>query len=123
MRRHLRSTTAPQFALPLATVEAELARAEGKLDEARASVERASVERALVRTTPGEEPRYRWPLLSLGARIEAERAIRASDHGGPVPEDALERSAVLLAQAEELDAGSPRCPRASGPGEGGARGA
>ena len=107
VRRHLRSTTAPQFALPLATVEAELARAEGKLDEARASVERASVERALVRTTPGEEPRYRWPLLSLGARIEAERAIRASDHGGPVPEDALERSAVLLAQAEELDAGSP----------------
>ncbi len=39
VRQHLRSTTAPQFALPLATVEAELARAEGRLDEARASVD------------------------------------------------------------------------------------
>ncbi len=73
VRQHLRSTTAPQFALPLAAVEAELARAEGRLDEAR-----ASVDGALARTTPGEEPRYRWPLLSLGSRIEAERAIHAS---------------------------------------------
>lgn len=102
VRQHLRSTTAPQFALPLATVEAELARAEGRLDEAR-----ASVDRALARTTPGEEPRYRWPLLSLGARIEAERAIHASDEGGPVPEDAVQQSASLRAQAEDLVAGTP----------------
>ncbi len=102
VRQHLRSTTAPQFALPLATVEAELARAAGKLDEAR-----ASVDRGLLRTTPGEEPRYRWPLLSLGSRIEAERAIRAFDEGGSVPVDALGRSAVLRAQAEDLVAGSP----------------
>jgi len=50
VRQHLRTTTAPQFALPLATVEAELSRAEGKLDDAR-----VIVERALARTTPGEE--------------------------------------------------------------------
>jgi DNA-binding CsgD family transcriptional regulator/tetratricopeptide (TPR) repeat protein len=102
VRQHLRSTTAPQFALPLAAVEAELERAEGRLDEAR-----ARVERALARTTPGEEARYRWPLLSLGSRIEAERAIRAFDDGGSVPEDALERSAMLRAQAEGLVAGIP----------------
>ncbi len=102
VRQHLRSTTAPQFALPLATVEGELARAEGRLDDAR-----ASVDRALARTTPGEEPRYRWPLLSIGSRIEAERAIRAVDEGGSVPEDVLERAAVLRAQAEDLVAGSP----------------
>ncbi len=102
VRQHLRSTTAPQFALPLATVEAELARAGGRLDEAG-----ASVDRALARTTPGEEPRYRWPLLSLGARIEAERAIHAFDENGSVPDDALERSATLRAQAEDLAAGTP----------------
>ena len=102
-RQHLRNTTAPQFALPLATVEAELARAEGRLDEAR-----ASVDRALARSAPGEEPRYRWPLLSLGARIEAERVIRAIDEGGSVPEDAVTRMAVLLAQAEDLVAGNPK---------------
>jgi DNA-binding CsgD family transcriptional regulator/tetratricopeptide (TPR) repeat protein len=97
VRQYLRSTTAPQFALPLATVEAELARAAGELDVAR-----ARVKDALARTTPGEEPRYRWPLLSLGARIEAERAIRASDEGRPSLGDAHERGAALRAQAEEL---------------------
>jgi tetratricopeptide (TPR) repeat protein len=102
VRQHLRSTTAPQFALPLATVEAELARAEGRLDEAR-----ASVDRALARTTPGEEPRYRWPLLSLGARIEAERAIHASDEGGSVPEDAIQQAASHQWRDEGLSDHSP----------------
>ena len=43
----------------------------------------------------------------LASRIEAERAIRAFDEGGSVPEDGLERAAVLRAQAEDLVAASP----------------
>lgn len=101
-RRHLRNTTAPQYALPLAAVEAELARSEGQLDTAR-----EIVERALQRSAAGEEPRYRWPVASLGARIEAERAIRARDEGGPVPEDAEQRSAALVAQAEAMFVRTP----------------
>ena len=68
-RRQLRNTSAAQWALPLVMVEGELARSGGDLDAAR-----AIVERALARETAGEEQRYKWPVMSLGARIEAERA-------------------------------------------------
>jgi DNA-binding CsgD family transcriptional regulator/tetratricopeptide (TPR) repeat protein len=98
-RQHLRNTSAPQFALPLTGVEAELALSEGDLGAAR-----TLVERAVARATDGEEPRYRWPLLSLGARIEVECA---RDRGADALKDAEQRSAALLARAEALGVSRP----------------
>jgi DNA-binding CsgD family transcriptional regulator/tetratricopeptide (TPR) repeat protein len=102
MRRHLRNTSAPQFALPAAAVDAELARSEGDLDTAR-----AIIERVLESSVDGSEPRYLWPVLSLGARIEAERGIRARDEGRPIPDDATQRAAALLARAVQTAAQTP----------------
>jgi DNA-binding CsgD family transcriptional regulator/tetratricopeptide (TPR) repeat protein len=101
-RRHLRNTSAPQFALPTAALEAELARSAGALDVAR-----AIVERALESAVAGSEPRYLWPVMSLGARIEAERGIRARDQGQPIPEDAEHRAEALLSRAEATAAETP----------------
>ena len=78
-RRHLRTSSAAQFALPLAGVEAEFARSGGDLDGARATSSSAR----WPATDIGEEQRYKWPVLSLAARIEAERAIAARDAGRP----------------------------------------
>jgi len=58
-----------QFTLPLATVEAELARSAGELTQAR-----QIVSDALGRTDLGDEHRDKWPLMSLGARVDAEQA-------------------------------------------------
>ena len=77
IRQHLRNTTAPQWALPLAAMEAELARSEGDLDAAH-----LILGRALAGATPGEEPRYRWPVMSLAMQVEAERTIRARTAAG-----------------------------------------
>jgi DNA-binding CsgD family transcriptional regulator len=95
-RRQLRDTSAAQFALPLAGVEAELARSGGDLDAARTIVARALSDNA------GEDQRYRWPVMSLGARIEAERAQRGRDERRPPPDDALARAAALRAEAEAM---------------------
>ena len=102
IRRHLRNATAPQWTLPLAAVEAELSCSEGDLEAAR-----LTVEGALERAVPGEGPRYRWPLMSLAARIEAARAISARDQGRPAPEDAVKRAAGLLAEAEAMAVETP----------------
>lgn len=91
--RHLRRSAAAQFALPLAAVEAEFARAGGDAHSAR-----EIVERALARTDTGEEHRYKWPLLSRGARIEADRALAARDRV-PGSEDAR-RMVELREQAQ-----------------------
>jgi DNA-binding CsgD family transcriptional regulator/tetratricopeptide (TPR) repeat protein len=91
-RRHLRRSASSQFALPLAGVEAEFARSGGDLDGAR-----EICERVLARTDIGEEQRYKWPVLSLAARIEAERALTAGDR-----EDARIRMAALRAEAESM---------------------
>jgi ATP/maltotriose-dependent transcriptional regulator MalT len=93
-RRHLRRSASSQFALPLAGVEAEFARSGGELEAAR-----EIVERVLARTDIGEEQRYKWPVLSLAARIEAERALTARDG-----EDAQARMTTLRAEAESMDA-------------------
>ncbi len=93
-RRHLRRSSSSQFALPLAGVEAEFARSGGDLEGAR-----EIVEQVLARTDIGEEQRYKWPVLSLGARIEAERALSAGDAA-----DARTRMAALCAEAESMDA-------------------
>ncbi|MGN6867716.1 MAG: helix-turn-helix transcriptional regulator [Solirubrobacteraceae bacterium] len=102
VRQHLRNTTAPQWALPLAAMEAELARDEGDLDAAH-----AIVGRALTGLTPDEDPRYRWPLMSLAMRVEAERAIRARDEGAEMPPDVESRAGDLLRDAETLAAATP----------------
>jgi ATP/maltotriose-dependent transcriptional regulator MalT len=92
-RQHLRRSSSSQFALPLAAVEAEFARSGGDLEGAR-----EVVERVLTRTDIGEEQRYRWPVLSLAARIEAERALSAGDRGDEG------RMAGLRAEAGSMDA-------------------
>ena len=102
IRRHLRNTTAPQWALPLAATEAELARAEGDLDTAH-----ATLSRALTGLTSGEHPRYRWPVMSLAMRIEAERGIRARDEGLEVPDDVEFRAAQLMRDADEIAIATP----------------
>src|SRR5581483_6425204 len=96
-RQHLRNTSEPQWALPLAAIEAELARAEGDLDAAH-----TTLGRALTPLTPGQDPRYRWPVMSLAMRIEAERAIRARDEGLEVPADAESSARELLRDAGTL---------------------
>jgi len=93
-RRHLRRSSSSQFALPLAVVEAEFARSAGDLGGAS-----QIVEQVLARTDVGEEQRYKWPVLSLGARIEAERALTAGDG-----EDVRARMAALHAEADSMDA-------------------
>jgi DNA-binding NarL/FixJ family response regulator len=103
VRQHLRNTTAPQWALPLAAMEAELARGEGDLDTAR-----AILDRAVAGLTPGQDTRDLPPLLSLAMRIEAERAIRARDEGANVPADVESRVEDLLRDAESLATATPR---------------
>jgi DNA-binding CsgD family transcriptional regulator len=97
-RRHLRRSSAAQFALALAALEAEFARAGGDLDGAR-----EIAQRALARTDIGQEPRYKWPLLSIGARIEAERALRARD-GSAGGEQARRSVAAFQKEADGLAA-------------------
>jgi DNA-binding CsgD family transcriptional regulator len=103
LRQHLPNTAPPQYALPLAALEAELARSQGDLESARVVVERGLAAGRVA----GEEPRYRWPMMSLAARIEAERALRARDEGRPVPEDAEQRASALRAEAEATEARTP----------------
>ena len=100
-RRHLRNSSAAQFALPLAWLEAELARSTGDLNGAQETLERALARRDIV-----EEHRYKWPVLSLATRIEAERAIAARDAGRP-DADAVQRITELSGGAEPMPATTP----------------
>ena len=100
-RRHLRNSGAVQFTLPLVWIEAELARSDGDIDRAA-----AIVDRALAGVDAGEEPRYKWPLLSLGARIQADRALAARDVGRGADE-AEARSAALREESERTPATTP----------------
>ncbi|MGZ4313667.1 MAG: helix-turn-helix transcriptional regulator [Solirubrobacteraceae bacterium] len=88
-RGHLRSSSAAQFVYPLLGLEADLARSRGDLDGAH-----EILERALSRDDLGGD-RYKWPILSFTARIEADRALAARDEGRPVPDDALASSAAV----------------------------
>jgi ATP/maltotriose-dependent transcriptional regulator MalT len=101
-RKQLRTATAAQWALPLGMVEAELARSRGELDVAR-----EVIERALTSCADEAEPRYRWPLISLGARIEADRSQAARDGGRQTSEDTAMRAAVILATANQMRTPSP----------------
>jgi DNA-binding CsgD family transcriptional regulator len=79
-RRQLGRESGPQWELPLAGIEAELARAGGEFARAR-----EILSPALDAGTGLEERRYRSPLLWLGARIEAEAALAARDRGTGQP--------------------------------------
>ena len=85
---------APQYAYPLAAVEAGIARLAGDLDRAS-----EIVQRVLSGELTSDVDRYRWPVVWLGARIEADR--------GPKAEHAVQRAGAL----HELAAGmSTRVP-------------
>jgi DNA-binding CsgD family transcriptional regulator/tetratricopeptide (TPR) repeat protein len=101
VRRHLRNSSSAQFTLPVAWIEAELARSGGDLGQAR-----EIVHQALARTDVGDEQRYRWPLISLGARVEAERALAARDIGEDA-EDAQRRIGALRDEADRTPAITP----------------
>ena len=94
VRRQLRNSSSAQFTLPVVWIEAELARSGGDLGQAQ-----RIVQEALARTDTGDEQRYRWPLISLGARVEAERAVAARDIG----EDTGDAQGRLAALREEAD--------------------
>jgi DNA-binding CsgD family transcriptional regulator len=96
-RRQLRNAGAAQWALPMAGVEAELARSGGDLQLAQ-----QIVGRALARERTGEEQRYKWPVMSLGARIAAERAQAARDQGRPDRDEAEELIDALRDAAEAM---------------------
>jgi len=102
IRRYLRTATEPQWALPRAAVEAELARVDGDLDGAR-----AILDRALAPLTAEQDPRYRWPVMSLAMRIEAERAIRARDEGAATPPEVQSRADDLARDADAVRVATP----------------
>ena len=99
-RQHLRNSSATQFTLPLAALEAELARSAGESERARELVA------AALRDGAGAEQRYRWPLLSMGARIEADSVTTARDRGR-AEDGALERIAELEHEAAGMPALTP----------------
>ncbi|MFL5865201.1 MAG: AAA family ATPase [Solirubrobacteraceae bacterium] len=101
-RRHLRNSSAAQFVYPLAGLEADLARSRRDLEAAH-----GGLERALDRQDLGPDPRYRWPVLSFTARIEADRALAARDDGRPVPADAVARCASVRSEAASMPARNP----------------
>jgi DNA-binding CsgD family transcriptional regulator/tetratricopeptide (TPR) repeat protein len=101
-RGHLRTSSAAQFVYPLVGLEADLARARGDLESAH-----ETLERTLTRDDLSGDPRYKWPVLSLTARVEADRALAARDEGRPVPDDAAARSAAVRDEAASMAARSP----------------
>jgi hypothetical protein len=78
-------------------VDAELARAASDLEAAR-----TIVERALTQDQGADDERYKWPIMSLGARIEVERAQAARDQGSEAPDDARDRITARLGEAEAM---------------------
>ncbi|MEA2341455.1 MAG: hypothetical protein QOG11_1532 [Solirubrobacteraceae bacterium] len=101
-RRQLGDTTASQYALPLAGVEAELARGAGDLEAAR-----DVFERALLEIGSGDIERYAWPAVWMAMRIEAERRLAARDARRPTPEDAEQRADALRARADAMPTRTP----------------
>jgi DNA-binding CsgD family transcriptional regulator len=68
-RQQLPGESSRQFALPLAWLEAELARLSGELDRAH-----AVLEPAIEAIEPREVDRYSWAILWLAMRVEVERS-------------------------------------------------
>jgi DNA-binding CsgD family transcriptional regulator len=78
-RRHLGDSREPQFSHALAYIEAEVARARGDFRQAAALASAGLADMTVWST------RYSWPLIWLGARIEADHATWARDCNQPVP--------------------------------------
>jgi DNA-binding CsgD family transcriptional regulator len=91
-----------QYALPLAGIRAELARAGGHPEQARELI--AETERA---EDGSDEGRYRWPLLWQAMQIEADIAQEARDRRAELPGEVVARRAELLETASEMRPGSP----------------
>ena len=98
-RQHLRASSAAQFVYPLHVVEAELARSRGDLEAAH-----RTIVQALARDDLGAEPRYRWVVLWITARVQAERALAAHDEGRAVADDLWPLSDAVRSEAGTLDA-------------------
>jgi DNA-binding NarL/FixJ family response regulator len=90
IREARQSRADDQFTLQVVFARTELARARGDIDTARESVVDELAD------SGWETPRYRWPLVWLGLRLEAEAA-----------EPAPERVILLRAQLGTLDAPTP----------------
>jgi ATP/maltotriose-dependent transcriptional regulator MalT len=93
-RRHLGDSREPQFSHALAYLEAEAARLRGDLPAAS-----AAAAAGLTESSAWYSPRYAWPLVWLGARIDADSATMARDRGLPPPPPAT--------SSEHLPAPSP----------------
>jgi DNA-binding CsgD family transcriptional regulator/tetratricopeptide (TPR) repeat protein len=101
-RRHLGGEAGPQWELPLAAMEAELARAEGDFERAR-----ELLAPGLAGGDGEDERRYRSPLLWLGARVEAEAALAARDHGAEPAPTSARRIEEIVAPASGRSLGTP----------------
>jgi DNA-binding CsgD family transcriptional regulator len=85
-QRHLGASRETQFSHALAYIEADAARARGDLATAAAIVLDGLAEMT------AWSARYAWPLIWLGARIEADGATLARDRGEPPPPRFLDRA-------------------------------
>jgi hypothetical protein len=63
---------------------------------------RAIVDRVLSGAPAGDIERYVWPVVWMGARIEAERGLAARDARQAVPLDAEQRADALKARAGRM---------------------
>jgi DNA-binding CsgD family transcriptional regulator len=73
-RGALGATGVPQYAYPFTNIEAQIALLAGDPDRAS-----EIVQKVLVPDLAKEGNRYRWPVVWLGARIEADRGAQAQD--------------------------------------------
>jgi DNA-binding CsgD family transcriptional regulator len=90
-----------QYEWPVAGIRAEIARARGRLEEAREIIV------GVGEPAPGaDESRYRMPLLWQAMQIEADIARAARDRRAEIPTAVLARSAELLDSAAALGVGS-----------------
>jgi len=92
-RRQLGESHEPQFTQALFYIEAEAARLRGDLAGAS-----AQVAAGLADITAAWSARYAWPLIWLGARIDADAAVRARDRHEPVA------APVVTTAEQELEA-------------------
>ena len=89
-------------------VEAELARLRGEPEDAHRTL-MATLERDDLVTSPATD----WMVLSVAARVQAERALAARDEGRAVPDDVFAHGEALRSEAGSL--------RVVGPTDGGYR--
>ena len=97
VRRTVGDSNDTQFAQSLAYLEGSLAHRRGDLDDAR----RIVAETVRVTAVDGFTPRYAWPVVWLGMRVEADLAVLARDRRVPDASPAPE-SRTLLELADQL---------------------